>query len=288
MEEQSIHDWVDASEDEKQRSFREAVHIILSGIANDRVLQATMVIKGGILLAIRYKSHRYTKDIDFSTDKQLADINPDSLADKLDRSMAIMANTLNYEMVCKIQSYKIQPAKRPDAKFPSIKIRIGYAHKSEPVYKRLLAGKCPITVDIDYSLNEYLPNIEEFSISEEEFLTAYSLTDLISEKLRSVLQQKTRERQRRQDIFDLYLLLEKFSDIDIHEKSKILDSLMAKARSREIEPEKLSFRDPEIKKRSHAQYHTLADEIEGDLPDFDEIYNAVQIFYESLPWEDPS
>ncbi|WP_141694573.1 nucleotidyl transferase AbiEii/AbiGii toxin family protein, partial [Candidatus Thiodiazotropha endoloripes] len=98
IEEQSIHDWVDASEDEKQRSFREAVHIILSGIANDRVLQATMVIKGGILLAIRYKSHRYTKDIDFSTDKQLADINPDSLADKLDRSMAIMANTLNYEM----------------------------------------------------------------------------------------------------------------------------------------------------------------------------------------------
>jgi hypothetical protein len=59
---------------------------------------------------------------------------------------------------------------------------------------------------------------------------------------------------------------------------------MAKARSREIEPEKYSFRDPEIKMRSHAQYHTLADEIVGELPDFDEIYNAVQIFYESLPW----
>ncbi|MEJ2622018.1 MAG: nucleotidyl transferase AbiEii/AbiGii toxin family protein, partial [Candidatus Thiodiazotropha sp.] len=38
-------------------------------------------------------------------------------------------------------------------------------------------------------------------------MTAYSLTDLIAEKLRSVLQQIKRERQRRQDIFDLFLLL---------------------------------------------------------------------------------
>lgn len=285
IEETTINDWVDASAGEDQRAFREAVHTILSGIANDPILKATMVIKGGILLAIRYQSHRYTKDIDFSTDKPLGDVDIDDIVDKLDKSMAIMTEKFDYDMECRIQSCKVQPSKRPDAKYPSIKIKIGYAYKFEAKHKRLLAGKCPTTIDIDYSLNEYLPNIEEFDIAEEESLTAYSLTDLIAEKLRSVLQQKRRERQRRQDIFDLYLLLEKFSDLDKFEKAKILDSLIAKARSREIEPDSTSFRDSEIKERSKAQYHTLEDEIEGQLPDFDEIYLIVQRFYESLPWQ---
>ncbi|MEW8334601.1 MAG: nucleotidyl transferase AbiEii/AbiGii toxin family protein [Candidatus Thiodiazotropha sp.] len=285
IEETTINDWVDASAGEDQRAFREAVHTILSGIANDPILKATMVIKGGILLAIRYRSHRYTKDIDFSTDKPLEDVDIDDIVDKLDKSMAVMTEKFDYDMECRIQSCKVQPPKKPDAKYPSIKIKIGYAYKFEAKHKRLLAGKCPTTIDIDYSLNEYLPNIEEFDIAEDESLTAYSLTDLISEKLRSVLQQKKRERQRRQDIFDLYLLLEKFSDLDKFEKAKILDSLIAKARSREIEPDSTSFRDSEIKERSKAQYHTLEDEIEGQLPDFDEIYLVVQRFYESLPWQ---
>lgn len=284
IEEKTIDDWVKAAPGDNQRQFREAVHTILSGIANDSELKATMVIKGGILLAIRYQSHRYTKDIDFSTDQLLDEIDKDDIAKKLDTSMAIMSESFDYDMECKVQSCKVQPANRPDAQFPSIKMKIGYAYKYERKHKRLLAGKCPTTIDIDFSLNELLPNIEEYDIGGGKILTAYSLTDLISEKLRSILQQKKRERQRRQDIFDLFLLLEKFPDLDEFEKSRILGSLIEKARSREIEPYHDSFRDTEIMARSKAQYHTLADEIEGELPDFDTIYPIVRDFYESLPW----
>lgn len=285
IEEQTVAAWIERAPEGKQREFREAVHIILSGIANEPDLKATMVIKGGILLAIRYQSHRFTKDIDFSTRLLLRDIDKDEIAEKLDKSMALMSEALEYEMECRVQSCKIQPAKKPDAQFPSIKMRIGYAYKYEAKHKRLLSGKCPTTIDIDFSLNELLPNIEEFDIGGGETITAYSLTDLIAEKIRSVLQQIKRERQRRQDIFDLFLLLDIFPDLDEHERRKILDSLVEKALSRGIEPHSDSFKDPEIMGRSKAQYHTLKDEIEGDLPDFDAIYPVVREFYESLPWD---
>lgn len=285
IEEQSIQTWVAEASGEDQRQFRKAVHTILSGVANEPGLKESMVIKGGILLAIRYQSHRYTRDIDFSTDQILESVDKDEIAGKLNKSMAMMTEVLGYGLECRVQSCKIQPANKPDAQFPSIKMKIGYAYKGERKHKRLQAGKCPTTVDIDFSLNELMPNIEDFDIGDGGILTAYSLIDLIAEKIRSVLQQVKRERQRRQDIFDLFLLIEKFPDLDTVEKAGILESLVAKAHSREIEPQPDSFQNEEIRKRSRAEYHTLADEIEGELPDFDEIYPVVQAFYESLPWK---
>jgi len=285
IEEKVVAAWIEEAPEGRQREFREAVHIILSGIANEPDLKTTMVMKGGILLAIRYQSHRYTKDIDFSTSLLPSDVDKDEIATKLDKSMAIMSEEFEYDMECRVQSCKIQPTNKPDAQFPSIKMKIGYAYKYEAKHKRLLSHNCPTTIDIDFSLNELMPNIEEFDIGGGETITAYSLTDLLAEKMRSVLQQVKRERQRRQDIFDLFLLLTKFPDLNDHEKRKIRDSLVEKAHSRGIEPHRDSFKDPEIRERSMAQYHTLVDEIEGDLPDFDAIYPVVQIFYESLPWD---
>lgn len=43
--------------------------------------------------------------------------------------------------------------------------------------------------------------------------------------------------------------------------------------------------DVEIKNRSSAEYATLANEIEGELPPFEEVYAAVRDYYESLPWK---
>jgi hypothetical protein len=40
----------------------------------------------------------------------------------------------------------------------------------------------------------------------------------------------------------------------------------------------------QIIKRSKAEYKTLAYEIDGTLPPFEEVYLAVRNYYESLPW----
>ena len=69
MNEVDIERWV-ADAPIHQRGFREAVHIILDSIGHSRNLQARMVMKGGLLLAIRYDSSRFTRDLDFSTTEQ--------------------------------------------------------------------------------------------------------------------------------------------------------------------------------------------------------------------------
>jgi hypothetical protein len=46
-----------------------------------------------------------------------------------------------------------------------------------------------------------------------------------------------------------------------------------------------SFENEELKRRAKEYYSTIADEIEGDLPDFEESFGYVAGFYKSLPWE---
>ncbi|MFO0310822.1 MAG: hypothetical protein ACK53D_18330, partial [Pseudanabaena sp.] len=66
--------------------------------------------------------------------------------------------------------------------------------------------------------------------------------------------------------------------------SKILNSLIIKSKAREISPDINSFEDPDLKSRAKKEYHTLEDEIEGELPAFDELFQKVADFYRSLPW----
>ncbi|MGR3277304.1 nucleotidyl transferase AbiEii/AbiGii toxin family protein [Acaryochloris marina NIES-2412] len=284
IEECNIKAWVEGASNERNKEFREAVHTILSAIASDIHLKTNMILKGGILLAIRYNSHRYTKDIDFSTEKKLGgEINEEGVRESLDISLAQMVEVLDYDLDCRVQSSKLQPKDR-HSKYPSIKMKIGYAYKGTPKHRRLLSLQSPDIISIDYSLNEKTPNIEDLNLDLEEGILIYSLTDLIAEKYRSLLQQIPRNRTRRQDIYDLNLLIDELEDINDFEKSKILDCLISKSEARQIHPNINSFDTPELKSRAQENYQTLKDEIEGKLPDFDELFEKVAIFYKSLPW----
>lgn len=57
-----------------------------------------------------------------------------------------------------------------------------------------------------------------------------------------------------------------------------------KAESRQLTVNKNSLADVEIIERSKVEYATLADEIDGELPPFEEVYTAVRNYYKSLPW----
>ena len=130
IEEYDIEDWVEAASTTSNKEFRQAVHTILSAIASDSNLKANMILKGGILLAIRYKSHRYTKDIDFSTERQLGgEITEDGIRKSLDSCLAQMVEELDYDLDCHVQSSKLQPSD-PNSTHPSIKITVGYAYRA--------------------------------------------------------------------------------------------------------------------------------------------------------------
>lgn len=284
--EYTIEQWVaDASPD--RVTFRQAVHIVLQAIAGSEYLQPRMIMKGGILLGLRYKSTRFTEDIDFSTAMRLADIDADTLRHELDEALQIASAELPWQVTCAVQGLSIRPRDAESATFPAFNLRIGYARNgNDGEMRRLKAGQAARTVQIDYSLNERSLNVDHITLADDNDLLAYSFTDLVAEKIRSVMQQVVRDRSRRQDIYDLHLLLSSV-ETDEEDRFLILTSLLEKSAGRLepgfIQPDTLGRAD--IRERSFRDYALLQAEVAGELPDFDLAYDATEAFYRSLPWD---
>ena len=283
--ENEISQWVENSSPDR-KVFTQAVHVILHAIAGSEYLRTSMIMKGGMLLGIRYRSSRFTEDIDFSTVEKLTDIDQVAFKNELKEALMLAADNLPYQVMCKLQSLKIQP--KDTATFPTIKLKIGYARKDDiQKMKRLEAGQCPQTIKLDYSFNEGTYHPEPLVLADDESVIAYGFVDLMAEKLRAVIQQVVRNRQRRQDIHDLHFLLEHCDTIHDDEKYAILDTLHKKSVGR-LAPEMLSvdtFQREDIKAASQADYNSLREEIDEPLPEFDRLYQQVTCFYESLPWD---
>lgn len=87
-------------------------------------------------------------------------------------------------------------------------------------------------------------------LTDNATLLAYSLNDLIAEKYRAILEQVERNRERRQDVFDLGILIRKPG----LKPAEIVNSLISKCEFREISPKFDSISNPEIKERSGAAH----------------------------------
>lgn len=272
--------WVEEAP-ENLKEFRQAIHIILTAVSHNLKLRSSMVIKGGILMGIRYHSDRFTTDLDFSTSETKGEIDTEEYEKTLKQSLSMAAADSDFGLDCRVQSCRINPPNE-DSQFPNLELKIGYAYKGSPKHKRLMTGQSPSIVKIDFSLNEPIIDIEEIDLGDGVSLQAYALTDLIAEKLRALMQQEKRNRYRRQDIYDLRFLLE--SGINAAQKEAVLKNLITKAIARGIEPNRDSLSDPELRRRSKKEYAFLADEIPGNLPDFDESFEVVELFYRSLCW----
>ena len=244
-----------------------------------------MIMKGGILLALGYDSSRYTKDIDFSTATKLGKFDLESFLDQFRAGLIEAVEQLDYGLDCRVQIYRQKPP-RSDATFPTIRINVGYAYKNNTsAHKRLLNNNSTQIVQIDYSLNEPEGEPEVLEVEDGLVIRIYSFHDLVAEKFRALLQQEVRNRFRRQDIYDLNLLLHSHPlSGDLQTKERVLSSLRTRASARELQVNKESLNNPEIKRRSERDYETLSSEIEEQLPDFQEVFGRVRTYYESLPW----
>jgi len=272
--------WVNEGH-QRYRKHRQSVHIVLYAITQNPLLKELMVMKGGMLMALRYQSPRFTKDIDFSTDKLPQNIKMEEINNAFKASLPIASSHFDYDLECRVQSCTIQPT-RGDATYPSIRLSIGSAYRSSAEYKRLVIGQSPSVVTIDFSLNETILFVDRLLLENGDEIKIYGLTDLIAEKIRSLLQQPSRKRARRQDVFDLGQLLKR--EYTEPQKLDILRSINIKCRSRGIEPNSGSISDPQVKSLAKKEYPTLAQELEGALPDFEESYERIERFYCSLPW----
>jgi predicted nucleotidyltransferase component of viral defense system len=275
--------WVEAAPRDK-KGFREAVHVVLTAISRSAGLRSTMIMKGGLLMAIRYDSTRFTRDADFSTRDRHDPASEKALIEELDAQLYQVNDELPYDTMCLIQSAKLNP-KAPDASFPTLKIKIGYAPRSHSGHvKRLKAKQSPTILEIDYSYDEAVYEVEVLSLSDGDGLQAYGFTNLIAEKYRSLLQQPYRRRNRRQDVYDLHMLLSDCEALSPVEQRQLHAHLIGSCQSRNIIAMPESMRDPQVRAMAAEDYAGLAEEIEGELPDFELAYETVQNYYEKLPW----
>lgn len=284
MDKIDIGAWVENDPD--NITFRQAAHTVLHAISITEALQSSMILKGGLLLALGYRSQRYTGDIDFSTPTQLSDFDQEWFQEKLEEGLLYAVEYLEYGLDCRVQKIVQEPA-RDDASFPTIKIKIGYAYKSDVRnHKRLLIGNSIHVIKLDYSLNESVGNIDFFDLGDGNVIKIYDTVELISEKFRALLQQEVRKRIRAQDLYDLYYILDVCSlEKEPETKSLILKRLIEKSNSRGLTVTSDSMANEEIRRRTQEGYKSLPGLVEEKLQNFDSVYDQVASFYVSLPWE---
>jgi len=283
-----ISEWVERIRHDPQHYLeRQATEVLLAAIGQSKTYSHRLYLKGGVLMGLVYQSPRQTVDLDFTANFEPTDDIEDGLRDKLDPELQRASARLGYpDLVCSIQRIERRP--RQDrftgADFPALDIKFAYAKRGTNPHRQLEQGRCPNVIEMEISFREPVHAVQFVYLGPNGSMVvrAYSLVDVIAEKLRALLQQSLRNRNRRQDIYDIDFLIRRLS-LTSAEKHDILTALRTKAYARNIEPRPESLADDEIKRRAELEWYTLELEI-GDLPPFEDAYAYVEAFYRSLPW----
>jgi predicted nucleotidyltransferase component of viral defense system len=281
-----LETWVEAAKaDPVLHRARQVTEIALNAVGLAPSLKTSLILKGGTLMAIAFHSIRLTGDVDFT-----ASVEPEGfeelLKKELDPALEKAAQQLGYlDLVCRIQGIKKLPRSEGFAehKFPALQVTIASAKRGTQQEENLHKGRAAQVVNLEISFRDQVYKSQELSLAGAGVsVQSFTLTELIAEKLRALLQQKIRHRNRRQDVYDIAFLLERFIFTG-GDKALILQTFKSKCLSRNITPERDSIEDPELVARAHQDWDTLRQEI-GALPSFDGCYALVKDFYESLPW----
>lgn len=278
--------WVtQASSDPVRHRERQLTHILLFAIGRTKALRESLLLKGGTLLSTAYKSLRQTGDIDFTV---ILPIQPyaDQLRELLNKALLLSAEDLGYADI-RLNVQRITPRPRREtfetAEHPALEVTIGSALRGTSEEKQLSQGTASQVLRIDMSFNEPAINVEALTIgSDGSTIMVYCVEDIIAEKFRALLQQPIRNRNRRQDIYDIHWLVTQLSLSD-DQRKRIIESLCEKAKAHDILVSKVSFDNPVIKDRAQTDWNTMRQEI-GELPEFETTFAVVREFYLWLPW----
>jgi len=282
-----VRTWVEAAKANPVRHRdRQVTEIVLTAIGIAPKLHDVLVLKGGAVMALAFKSNRVTADVDFSTSAP-----PENFAEmittELDSSMIRAARSLGYlDLICRVQSVKKmpKPATFEESDFPALALKVGSAIRGTNEEKRLSEGQAVRTVLVEISFRDQVYAFQELNLSKAGVaVRAFTLHEIIAEKFRALLQQPIRNRNRRQDVFDIAYLLDQ-NALDDEDLALILKTFIEKCRTRNITPTQDSIDDPEVASRAEKEWDTLALEL-GELPPFAERFQVARELYVSLPWE---
>ena len=281
-----IRAWVESARPNEQLyRDRQVTEIVLAAIGLSDTLHQSLVLKGGTLMALAFGSRRVTADVDFS-----ATVPPDGfdelLRNELDAKLPAAAAKLNYlDLVCRVQGVKRRPKPQlfEGADFPALELRIGSAKRGTKQEAALAEGRAERIVFVEVSFRDQVYAFQELNLGTADVaVPAFTLDELIAEKIRALLQQPLRNRNRRQDVYDIAYLLDE-NPLDDENRATILATLKEKCRTRGFLAARDSLDDPEIADRAKRDWDTLKLEL-SDLPAFEGRFELVRDLYHSLPW----
>jgi len=283
-----IRAWVESSRhDPSLHQKRQVTEIALTAIGLSESLNQQLVLKGGAVMALAFKSDRVTGDVDFSAIPEPNELQK-TLVIELNRNLPRAAIKLRYpHLICKVQTVKKlpKPLNFEEHQFPALLIKIGFAVRGTRDEAKLGDGRSTNTLELEVSFRDQVYAFQELNLSEGiAAVRAFTIHELIAEKFRALIQQPIRNRSRRQDVYDISYLIDtnQLSDTDLHQIHQIL---LKKCETRGIIPSLTTMDDPEIRSKAMSQWDTLALEL-TDLPPFEERFEKMHSLYRSLPWED--
>jgi predicted nucleotidyltransferase component of viral defense system len=288
-----IDEWIRAaSADPIEHRRRQAVEVLIRAISTNSAMRETLYLKGGALMNILYNSPRLTTDIDFTT-LALRDGFRDRIVAALNHDMNLAALDLRYTRFrYQVQTTEMRPP-QPEFPWPTLLMTIGFATRGSREETMLARGQSPWTLRVDISFNETVYDSQEIEITDPirepgadphtSIILAYSPLEVIAEKLRAILQQKIRNRYRRQDIYDIARLASA-RPLTPAQFSKVFEIFLAKCRDREIEPTIDMIGDRELYQRSRERYGEMRLDRGGSSFDFEADFAQVAAFYRAMPW----
>lgn len=98
-------------------------------------------------------------------------------------------------------------------------------------------------------------------------LRVATIEDIVAEKLRALLQQPLRKRQRRQDLLDIAVIVTQQPSLD---RQRVSQFLLVKSAARDVVATRSAFHHDEVIRRARIDYDELRITTRASFIDFDE------------------
>jgi predicted nucleotidyltransferase component of viral defense system len=253
--------------------------VILDCIASYASLRNNMALKGGNALRLVYQSPRSTKDLDFSIDENGLPDDPDQLREML--NSALRRAEKRFDVRAKCQRVKRKPPRPTDTR-PTYDIGVGYQFRDHPYFHDLMNRNVSTVIPLEISFADLVCDVSRHVLrsGDRESIRVCTLEDIVAEKLRALLQQKVRNRNRHQDVHDVaYFARERDHELD---GNKVGKYLVEKSAIRDIVVSKSAF-DDEIRERAAYEYEKRLREQAGKhFIHFADAWNGVLSLVETL------
>lgn len=245
----------------------------------------SFILKGGNALRFAHGGNRSTIDLDFTAARETLDDDAEVIRERLNGAFQNAESRFQIRLRCQ---RVIRRPKVGRGTHPTYDIGVGFQFPNDRYYAdfadKNTTRSVPTVIPVEVSINDLVCETENYSpwAGSKSSLLVCSLDDILAEKLRSLLQQPIRHRNREQDVYDCASFLRSSrSSINI---DKVYLFLIQKCAARKITPVAASF-DGQVREMARQNYQeSIRRQTGKNFIPFDEAWREVVNFIGDMPW----